>query len=79
MLVPEVYPAFVDTLGDVLADLVRRSSLNHVKPRPSIFSLGSARGADEQGVFELSLQIVLLDMIGQSSRDFSDECMSKLS
>ena len=39
MLVPELDVAVVDTLGDILADLMRRSAVDHVVPRPSVLSL----------------------------------------
>jgi hypothetical protein len=65
MLVEELDVAVVDALGDILADLVRASPLNHVVTRPSVLSLCTRRGAYEKVVLELALETVLLDMVGQ--------------
>ena len=65
MLVEELDVAVVDSLCDILADLVRASPLDHVVARPSVLGLGAGRGTNEEVVLELSLQTVLLDMVGQ--------------
>lgn len=67
MLVEKVDSSRVDSLGDVLADLVRASSVDHVESSPSVLRLGTGRGADEQGVLHLALEVVLLDVVGHSS------------
>lgn len=67
MLVEEVDAALVDALGDILADLVRRPSLDHVEGSPAVLGLGTGRGADEEAVLELSLEVVLLDMVGEEN------------
>jgi hypothetical protein len=65
VLVEELDVAVVDSLCDVLADLVGASPLDHVVARPSVLGLGAGRGTNEEVVLELSLQTVLLDMVGQ--------------
>jgi len=47
VLVKEVDPPLVDSLCDLLANLVRTTSLDHVQSRPSILSLGPRRRADK--------------------------------
>lgn len=70
MLVEEVDVTIVDSLCDLLAHLMRRPALDHVKTCPSILSLSTRRGANEEIVLELALEVVLLDMIGKRSWDF---------
>lgn len=69
MLVEEVDAARVDALGNVLADLVRASAVDHVEGGPSVLSLGTGRGANEERVLELALEVVLLDIVGHGDRD----------
>lgn len=69
MLVKEVDSAFVDALGNLLANLMGAPSLNHVQGGPSILSFSTRRCADKQGVPQLPLQSVLLDMVGHIGRD----------
>lgn len=64
MLVEEHGSSVVDGLGDWLADLMRRSTQKHVEVGPSGL-LGSRRSTHEQVERELSLQVVLLDVVGQ--------------
>ena len=66
MFVEEFDVAIVDTLRDVFADLVGRSSLDHVQSRPTTFGLCARRCSYEEVVLQLTLQIVLFDMIRQS-------------
>lgn len=68
MLVEEVDSTLVDTLGDGLADLMRTSPVDHIKASPSVLGLGAGRGANEEGVLELSLEVVLLDIVGHVGR-----------
>lgn len=63
MLVPEFDVAVVDSFGNVFADLMRRSTIDHVVSRPSVLSLCTGRCTDEQVVLELTLQVILLDML----------------
>lgn len=70
MLIKKLDIAIVDALGDVLADLMRRAPLNHVQSRPSVLGLCAGRRADEQRVFLLSLEVVLLDVVREGSGDF---------
>jgi len=68
VLVEELDAALIDALGDVLADLMRAAALNHVKTGPAVLGLSAGGGADEKAVLELTLKVVLLDMVGQESR-----------
>ena len=65
MLIEEVDLAGVNSCGDGLSNLMRRSALNHVKSRPAVLGLSAGRGADKQGVLHLSLEVVLLDVVGE--------------
>ena len=69
VLVEEVDATLVDTLGNVLADLVRRAALDHVESSPAVLSLGTGGGTDEKAVLELTLEAVLLDVVSEHSRD----------
>ena len=64
MLVEELDISIVDSFGNFLANLMRRPALNHIQACPSILSLGARGRADEEVVLELTLEIVLLDMVG---------------
>ncbi len=64
MLVEEVDAPLVYPFRDFLSYLMRSSAFNHVEGRPSVFRLGSGGGPDKERVSELSLQVILLDMIG---------------
>lgn len=70
MFVEELNPAFIDALGNFLADLVRRPPLNHIKSGPSVFGFGARRRTNEQRVLQLPLQIILLHMIGEGGGYF---------
>lgn len=48
MLVEEFDAATIDTLGDVLADLMGASSVDHVERSPSVLSLRTGRSTTEQ-------------------------------
>jgi hypothetical protein len=72
MFVEELDPALIDALGNFLADLVRRPPLDHIKSCPSVFRLGSRRRTDEQRVLQLSLQVILLHMIGEGGGYFPE-------
>lgn len=63
MLVEELDVAIVDAFRNLLADLVRSTSLNHVEFSPSIFCFSTRGGANKKVVLELALEAVLLDMI----------------
>jgi hypothetical protein len=65
MLVEELDVPVVDPLGDVLADLVGSPALDHVESRPPVLRLRAAGGADKERILQLSLQVVLLDMVGK--------------
>lgn len=67
MLVEELDLAIVDSLGNLLADLVRATALDHVQTGPAVLSVGTGRSTHEQVVLQLSLKVILLDMVGESS------------
>lgn len=73
MLIEELNLATVDPLGDLLSDLVRAPSLNHVQASPAVLRLRAGGGAHEEGVLELALQVVLLDVVCQGRWDFSTQ------
>jgi hypothetical protein len=64
MLVEELDVTVVDPLCNLLANLMRRPALNHIQARPSVLRLSTRRGANEEVVLELALEIVLLNMVG---------------
>lgn len=70
MFIKELDLTTVDSLGNFLSNLVRTSSLDHVESRPTILRLCTGRRPDEKGVFQLTLQVVLLDVVRQCSGDF---------
>lgn len=65
MLVEEVDVSIVDSLSNFFPDLMRSSPLNHVQLRPSILRLRTRGCANEEVIFELALEAILLDMVGQ--------------
>lgn len=69
VLVEKVDTARVNTLGDVLADLMRASSVDHVERSPSVLGLGTSRCTDKERVLHLALEVVLLDIVGHSRRN----------
>ena len=78
MLVEEFDVAVVDTLGNILADLMRRAALDHIQAGPPILSLGTGGGADEEIVFQFTLESISLDMVGQCSWNFPNGVKSIL-
>jgi len=70
MLVEELDLAVVDAFGDFLADLMGRAALDHIKTGPAVLGLSARGGTDEEVVFQLALEAVLFDMVGQRGRDF---------
>jgi len=69
MLVEELDVAVVDAFCNLLADLMRRPTLNHVQTSPSVLSLSARRGTDKEIILHLSLKVVLFHMVGQGGRD----------
>ena len=78
MLIKKVYPALIDTFGNLFPDLMRTSTLDHVQSCPSILRLGSAGGSHKQRVLELPLEVVLFHMVGQSCRDLSRSAVRRI-
>lgn len=70
MFVEEFDPPLIDTPGNLLANLVWGSPLDHIQSRPSVLRLGARRSTDEQRVLELPLQVILLHMIGKGGGYF---------
>lgn len=70
MLIEEFDLTIVDALGDLLPDLMRAATLDHVQARPAILRLRARRGTHEEVVLELSLQSILFDVISQCNGDF---------
>lgn len=50
MLIKELDLTIIDPLGNLLANLMRTPTLNHVQSRPAVLCLGTRRGTNEQGV-----------------------------
>lgn len=67
MLIEELDIAGVDSLGDFLSDLVRATALNHVQAGPAALGLCAGGGTDKQVVLQLSLEVVLLDVVCESN------------
>lgn len=51
----KIDPALVDTLGDLLANLMRTPPFDHIQPCPSILCLCTRRSTNKEGVLELPL------------------------
>lgn len=64
MLVEKVDSAIVDTLRDRLTDLMRTPPVDHIQASPSVLCLGPGGRANEEGVSQLALKAVLLDVVG---------------
>lgn len=79
MLIKKLDVSIVDPPCNLLANLVRAATLNHVQSCPTILRLSTRRRANKQGVLEFALKPVLLDIVGQSSRDFPVNKRSALS
>ena len=56
MLVEELDISIINPLRNLLPDLVGTSSLDHIKPCPSILNFRPGARAYEKGVFHLSLK-----------------------
>lgn len=63
MLIEEFDVAIIDALCNLFSNLMRRPALNHVQSRPSVLRLSARRRANEEIVLELSLEVILLDMV----------------
>jgi hypothetical protein len=64
MLVEELDVAIVDALCNLFTNLMWRPALNHVQACPSVLGLCARRSADKEVVLELTLKIVLFNMVG---------------
>jgi hypothetical protein len=64
MLVEELDVAIVNAFRNLFTNLMRRPALNHIQARPSVLSLCTRRCANKEVVLELSLEAILLDMVG---------------
>lgn len=63
MLIEEVDLARINALGNLLAHLVRATALNHLQVCPAILGFRTRRSTHEERVLQLSLQVILLDMV----------------
>jgi hypothetical protein len=63
MLIEELDISIVNALCDFLSDLMRTPPLDHIQSRPSVLCLSAGRRSNEQVVLQLSLEVVLLDVI----------------
>lgn len=63
MLIKKLNIARIDSLCNLLSDLVRASPLNHIEPGPAVLGLGAGGGSDEQAVFEFALEVVFFDVV----------------
>ena len=63
MFIKEFDISVIDTLRNLLSDLMRTPSLNHIQPRPSVLRLSTRRSADEQIVLHLALEVILLHVV----------------
>jgi hypothetical protein len=71
VLVEKVDSAVVDPFGNCLANLVRRSALNHIQASPSVLGLSTRGCPNEQAISQLPLQVVLLYVVGEVGGDLS--------
>ena len=78
MLIEELDLAIVDALGDLLADLMRAATLDHVETSPAVLRLRAGRSTHEEGVLQLALQVVLLDVVSQGGRDLPTSSLATL-
>lgn len=66
MLVEEIDLASIKPLGNLLADLVRATALNHLQIGPAVLRLGTGRRSHEERIPQFSLQVILLNVVCQS-------------
>jgi hypothetical protein len=64
MLVEELDIAIINALCNFLANLMRRPALNHIQACPSVLRLRARWRANKEVVFELALEVVLLNVVG---------------
>ena len=70
MLIEKVDLPRVQPFGNRLANLVGTPALDHVQIGPAALRLRARRGTHEQGVSQLALKVVLLDMVRQRGGNF---------
>lgn len=63
MLIKKLNIARINSLCNLLSDLVRASPLNHVESGPAVLGLRAGRGSDEQAVLEFALEVVFFDVV----------------
>jgi hypothetical protein len=69
MFIEKLDLTIVDSLGDFLSDLMRAATLNHVQACPAVLGISAGGSTDEQVILQLSLEVVLLDMVCESCGD----------
>jgi len=78
MLVEELDIAIVDSLCNLFSDLVGGASLNHVQTSPAVLRLRTGRGAHEEVVLQLALQVVLFNVVCQSNGHFPIQSLTSV-
>lgn len=73
MLIEELDIAGIKALGDFLADLMRAATLDHVQPGPAVLCFRAGRSSHEEGVLQLPLQIILLNMVCEGGGNFPED------
>ena len=63
MLIKKLNIASIDSLCNLLPNLVRAPPLYHVESGPTVLGLGAGGGSDEQAVFEFALEVVFFDVV----------------
>lgn len=63
MLIEELDIARIKSFGDFLAHLMGTATLDHVQPGPPILCFRAGRRSHEEGVLQLSLQAILLNVV----------------
>lgn len=74
MLIKELNLPTINPLRNLLSNLMRRPSFNHIQPGPPILRLRTRRRADEKIVLELTLKSILLDVVRQRRWNLPTKC-----
>lgn len=69
MLISKTDTTLVDTLLDVLANLMGITAINHIKFSPAILAFSTRGGTHKEIELHFTLKVVLFDMISQSNRN----------
>lgn len=69
MLISKSDTTFIDTLLDVLANLMGITTINHIKLGPTILTFSTRGSTNKEIKLHFTLKVVLFDMISQSNRN----------